>query len=491
MKRIVLFCPSHKFGGSVQPRIELPLCLLSVATPLDRAGYTVRIIDQRVESHWREEFSEELDKGPICVGITSMTGPQIRHGLEASRLAREHGGIPVVWGGIHPTLLPRQTLENDNIDIVVQGEGEESFFELVQALEGGSSLSRVRGIWYKEDGEINETEPRPPIDLNEQPPLSYHLVDISKYMVGQFGRGHLSFESSRGCRFRCSFCYNTRVHKSTWRGLTVDETIRRMKILIEEHGVREFLFSDDNFFGDKEMALGILRRIKEEKLGISISEIDTHISGTLRLTDSELGLIRDSGCKMLKIGAESGSPRVLKMIRKGLRVTDLLEFNRRLRGFGLTPFYFLMVGYPTETLEELSETVSLYLRLMEENDRAAFLLAIFTPFPGTELYDISVQHGFRVPRELEEWVALNPRTASKDAPWLSEERRKLIQMLHFATLLAQKNYFRSSFQTTNPLADLLARTYRPIARKRVENLFYKLPVEVKLAEWLRIYPRQV
>ena len=99
-------------------------------------------------------------------------------------MARRQGDVPVVWGGIHPTLLPEQTLENENIDIVVQGEGEETFFELVQALEKGDPLSKVKGIWYKENGEIRNTEPRPFVDLNELPPLSYHLVDVEKYLYG-------------------------------------------------------------------------------------------------------------------------------------------------------------------------------------------------------------------------------------------------------------------------------------------------------------------
>ena len=100
-----------------------PLCL---AAPLRRRGYEVRILDQRVEPDWRAILRQELEKRPVCVGVSSMTGPQIRHALEISRMAKAHGAAPVVWGGIHPTILPAQTLENESIDIVVQGEGERS-----------------------------------------------------------------------------------------------------------------------------------------------------------------------------------------------------------------------------------------------------------------------------------------------------------------------------------------------------------------------------
>ena len=86
---------------------------------MDRAGYEVRIIDQRLESRWRDLLLEELSRGPVCVGVTCMTGPQIRSALEASRLVKQHSSVPVIWGGIHSTLMPEQTLRHEHIDLVV------------------------------------------------------------------------------------------------------------------------------------------------------------------------------------------------------------------------------------------------------------------------------------------------------------------------------------------------------------------------------------
>ena len=489
MRSVVLFYPHQKFGGSVQPRTELPLSLLTIATPLDRAGYRVKIIDQRIDERWRTTLADEIAQKPICVGVSSMTGPQIAHGLDASRLVREQGDTPVVWGGIHPTLLPKQTLANENIDIVVQGEGEETFPELVTALEEGRPLSQVKGIWYKEDGAIKGTPSRPLVDLNKQPPLSYHLVDLKEYLVYLFGKGHLTLETSRGCPFRCSFCYNTGVYEGTWRGLTSDEAMTRIRQAVGAHDAIEgILFCDDNFFGDKERAITILRRVKEEIPGILCAKLDGHLSVLQRLSDEELRLIRESGSRMLMIGVESGSPRILEMIKKQLKIPELLRFNERLLGFDIMPLYFLMVGYPTETFEELSQTTALYLRLLRENKGAVSLVNIYTPFPGTGLFDIAVQNGLRPPEKLEDWIPWNWRNVR--GPWLSSKMKKTIRMLHFTTMLAQKNNFPRPVKKTNRLMVLLATLYYPIAKMRVKYLCCRFPLEIKLAEWLGLYPRQ-
>ncbi|MFC1485634.1 B12-binding domain-containing radical SAM protein [Candidatus Latescibacterota bacterium] len=490
MKRIVLFYPSNKLGMSVQPRIELPLSLLAIATPLDRAGYEVSIIDQRVDPLWKEHLTEEILKQPICVGISSMTGPQIKNGLEVSGLVREHGDIPIVWGGIHPTLLPGQTLEHEDIDIVVQGEGEETFFELVQVLERGTPLDTVQGIWYKEDGQIKSTGSRPRVDLNEQPPLSYHLVDMKKYLISVFGVDHISFETSRGCPFRCGYCYNTTVYKSNWLGMSTDEVVRRVKRLVEEYGIKGILFSDDNFFGNKRRAIEIIKKIKDENPGILISKIDAHSSMLSKLTDEELTLLKESGCRMLMMGIESGSPRILELMNKKMNIPDLISFNKRLINYGIMPHYFFMMGFPTETLDDISQTLSLKNRLSADNPGAVPRFNIFTPFPGTPLFDISVREGLKVPDRLEDWVSFNYRTVNENAPWLTEKRKKIIRMLHFITLLAERNNFINPYKKTRPLVSLLALMYYPIARFRMKYFIYQFLVELKVAEWLGIYPKQ-
>jgi len=490
MRRILLFNPAHKFGGPVQPRNELPLNLLTVATPLDRTGYTVRIIDQRIHLNWRDILEEELLKGLTCVGISSMTGPQIRNALEVSRLVRQHGNTPVVWGGVHPTLMPEQTLSHPDIDVVVQGEGEETFAELIRSWEEKTSLERVRGIWFKKDGNIFSTEPRPPIDLDRQLPLSYHLLDLKPYLVQINGRSHITIETSRGCNFKCRYCWDTAVYHGRWRGASAEEVLRRVQFLVREYGIGGFLFCDDNFFVDKGRALEIFRKLGAEVPGIAISKLDGHLSVLSRLTDEELDLLRAGGCQRLMMGIESGSPKILKILNKEQDLNELLRFNRRLASFGIIPHYFFMVGYPSEELEDLAQTVQLFLRLSKENPAANPRINIYTPFPATAVFDLAIEHGFVKPDRLEDWVSFNFRTVNRNASYLTRKRKRLLRVLHFSSALALRNNFIAPYKKTSWWIRLAALLYYPVARLRIRYLFDRFPVGVTLAEWFGLYPRQ-
>jgi anaerobic magnesium-protoporphyrin IX monomethyl ester cyclase len=489
VKKVVLVYPSNKFGGSVQSRVELPLGLLAVGSPLARAGYDVKIIDQRTDADWRQTLARELASGPICLGISSMTGPQIRNGVEAARMGKA-AGATVVWGGIHATLLPRQTVLHPSIDVVVDGEGEETFFELVAALESGRPFDQVRGLWWKQDGQARWSGRRPYLDLNRQEPLAYHLIKLSDYLIDVFGRGHISLETSRGCPFRCSYCYNTRVYAGTWRSLTVDEAMRRIRLLVHDHGVKGILFTDDNFFGKQKWALEILRRIVDQGLDVTVSKIDAHVSSFARLSDDELRLLARAGCKMVMMGIESGSPRILRMLNKPTRIPELLQLNRRLRGSGVRPHYFFMMGFPGETRDDLRQTLALKTQLSRDNPEAVPRFNVFTAFPGTPLYDECLKHGLQPPEQLEDWVSFNYRTVNPRAVWLSDEQKRMIRMLHFATLLAERNNFISPYKKTPAWVKLAASLYLPVARLRVSRAFHRFPLDLKLAEWLGVYPKQ-
>lgn len=489
-RKVILFYPRNVSGWQAQVRIAIPMNFLCIATVLEHAGYETKIIDQRVEPTWRSILLKELKQDPICIVISSKIGTQIRHPLEASRITKEHSNVPVVWGGAHPSLLPEQTLENEYIDIVIQGEGEETSLDLIQALESERPLSTVKGIWFKENGSIQHTTIRPYMDLNRQLPLSYSLIEPKKYLKNLFNTGHLSFFTSRGCSNPCAFCYHNIFNRKTWRPVDPDIAVQRIKDFVRIHNIRGITFSDINFFTDINRGRRILEGIIKENLNIIISKINISVSTLPKISTDDLALLERAGCRRITTGVESGSKRIQALLKKAVNVPKLLEINHNLKHSSIVPVYFFMMGIPSETKEDLLESLSLSLKLLEDNPNAVSVFNIFTPFPGTELFDLAVKHGLRVPQRLEDWISFNYRNCAKNVPWLSKEIRGIIEMLDFCNFFVGKRQYLEPYEKTNPLVVLLSNIYAPLARKRVENLFYRFPIEIKLAKLFGLYAKQ-
>jgi radical SAM superfamily enzyme YgiQ (UPF0313 family) len=488
---IVLFNPAPRSGKQVQRRVELPLSLLCPATPLDRQGYRIKIIDEFANPNWKRELLEALTQKPICFGVTCMTGPQILHALTASKLVRNlYPEVPIIWGGIHASLLPEQTLKNPYVDIVVMGEGEETFEELVKALEARTPLSRIPGIWYKENGTVHSTRERPFVNLDAQPPLSYHLINMDHYRRRLFGIDHVSFNSSRGCTFHCSFCWDPVMHKRKWRAMAPETVLEHLKRIIRDYGIRGFLFTDDHFFIDMDRAYRIIEGIVRADLNVSISKLQIRADTLCRLDKEFLQLMVRAGVKRFSVGVESGSQRVLDLIKKDCSVEEVIEANRKLIPFPVVLIYLFMMGLPTETHEEFAQSVRLAVQLTDENPRAVKTFNIYTPYPGTELYDHAVQLGLKEPQRLEDWARFNFRNIPEESEWVSPKLKRLIEAMDFPLMFLGKGHFVTPYKKTNPFVVALSRLYYPIARYRVTNLDARFPIETKLVKAMGLFGRQ-
>jgi anaerobic magnesium-protoporphyrin IX monomethyl ester cyclase len=486
---IVLFNPAPRSGWQAQRRVELPLGLLCIATGLARQGYNIRIIDGFASSSWKRELLDALKEKPLCFGVTSMTGPQILHALQGCRLVRDvHPDVPIIWGGIHSTLLPEQTLEN--VDMIVAGEGEATFEELVKALETGTPVSQVKSIWYRENGKACFTGPRPFVDYDARPPLSYDLVNMDRYRRRLFNQDHVSFTSSRGCTFNCAFCWEPAMNKRKWRSMQPETVLEHLKRLIRDYGIRGFLFTDDNFFVDMNWAHGILERIVREDLRISIAKLQVRADAICMMDRDYLQLLVKAGVKRMNLGVESGNERLLKLLKKGETTEQIIRANRILVDYPIVPLYLIMMGLPTETPEEFAQSVRLAMRLTDENPRAVKTFNIYTPYPGTELYKKCVELGLKEPKRLEDWVHFNYRNVPRNATWLAPEMKKLVQGLDLPLMFLGKGHFVNPYKKTNPVVVGLSRIYYPLAHYRVKNLDARFPIETKLIKALGLFGKQ-
>jgi len=454
---------------------------------LVRAGVRVLIIDQRVEADWRKALTDELAGHPICVGVTSTTGPQLRHALEISRIVKDHGEVPVVWGGIHATLLPEQTLERSEIDYVVQGEGERTFEELVAALERGGPVGDIAGVWRKEGGRVLHGPQRPFIDLNDEPFLEHDLVDVAKYTRTVFGVRRLSFSTSRGCSFPCAFCYSTVVHRRHYRALSPDVALEHIKAFTRRYGVRGLFPTDANFFLDLDRARAILEGVVREKLDVVFTRLHIRFDTLKRLSDDDLALFERAGVRCLALGVESGSPRIRGLLRKPIDEGELHAMNRRFRRSLIMPLYFFMMGFPTETRPELKATVDLFMKLAADNPRAYVSVNTYAPFPGTELFDLAVSEGLEPPARMEDWFSFSYRNLGAHGAWLSDSMRKTVAMLDFCAFFASERGYVTPFKQTHALAKAAARVYAPVARLRMKHLVHFAPLEIAAARKLGLY----
>lgn len=426
MSDVILFFPKTK---DIEAAILLPACLLMVASPLAASGVDVKIIDERVEENWRGILLDELKKNPLIVGFTSLTGRQLLYAMEASKLVKEASSAKVVWGGIHASLLPEQTLENDFIDAVVVGEGEETFKEFYGRLKDGRGYEDVLGLAYKKDGKIIINSPRPFINLDSLPELPYHLVPMEKYISNvSFASGksarNIFFFTSRGCPHRCGFCYNEGFNKRRWRGMSAERTFQEIKKLHDVYNVTAFDIEDDEFFTDLARVKKFCELVIQNDLKIEIFT-SCRLNYLDRMDDEYLAMIKKAGFIILSFGVETGSERMLQFVDKDITIDQVLRGVARLHKAGIGSKYYFMVGFPTETIADMCATTDL-MHKMKKISPGIRLPAwrVYAPYAGTALYALSIERGFIPPASTAEWARFEYNIVN--TPWITARMRRII-----------------------------------------------------------------
>jgi anaerobic magnesium-protoporphyrin IX monomethyl ester cyclase len=390
-------------------KVELSMSILYLATHLHRNGHKVRIIDCQIDEE-PEKSLRSLLKNTDCFGFSVMTS-QIAHALKLSDFIKGiDPHIPIVWGGIHPTIHPEQTIEDPSVDYVIRGEGEQTFVDLCRHLEGKLDESKIPGLVYKKGGRIHVNPDRPFLDLNSLSPPEWELFDMKKY-IQEFrvaGVSHgmsLPVHSGRGCSYRCAFCISAK----RWRPLTSRNILNEISVLKERYGVEHVDFIDENFFIDRRRVEEVSKTLIEKKIGISWYATcrvnyfnESHVNADL------LNLAKRAGCDMIGMGIESGSQRILDLIKKDITVDDAVRAVRECTKVGIQPVCSFMIGLPGENIEDMNMTLDLIMKIKRINPDALVIgPQIFRPYPGCELYDV-VKGTFNAPKTLRDWIRLDP-----------------------------------------------------------------------------------
>ena len=392
---VVLFYPKAEPG---KHHHEFPLSVLALAPKLLRKGYRVEIIDERVDSKPYERLSQLLPEA-VCVGISSMTGYQIENAIRLVKHVRSETAVPIVWGGWHVSLLPEESIKSEYVDIIVRGQGEETFSELVDAIDRkDTNFASIRGVTYKEGGEIFSTPDRPIIPMEELEPISFELVNTKKYYP------HFTYISSVGCPNACGFCADAVVYKRQWKALGPERMLEEIAALRKKFTwrVRSLYFIDNNFFVDIERVRRFCQGLIDRKIKMTWEALG-HPHQLARFDDDTYRLLRRSGCYRILVGAESGSQEILDYVGKRSTVDDLVQFLEKTKHVGIIPVLSMMCGFPLAPLNDLKDTVAFINEAKRINPKTKIKLFLFTPYPGSRLYHVAVENGFQPPTTLEGW----------------------------------------------------------------------------------------
>ena len=458
----------------------LPLGLLAASSHLE-PDFQITLVDQRIHRDWKKRIRQALDSGVLAMGVGVMLGRQIEYGLQVSRFVKSVSDVPVVWGGTHASLLPEQTVDNPFVDIVVKGEGERTFRELLVALRDGSSLHEVPGLCFRDGGKIQLNRDRQFLSPEDYRPLPYHILDMARYNSSASepmtaGEMKLQMETSRGCTANCSFCYNPAYSKRTWRPLSAEAVLDRIQELVDIHGANTIDFVDDAYFHDRDRAVAISRGILKRSLKIRWFVQGARLGSVMKISDEDLRLHSDAGCRVIRFGVESGSVTVLKSLNKPITPDLVLEVNTRLKNTRISPWYYFTCGAPGETREDLEASAKLLFRLMAENHLAR-VVATFcvVPMAGSALY-----HKYRdradMPRKLQDWAEVETRLYM---PWANRKQKRLAMAMFVTSLFIDK---KADSIANSWVVKIFSAMYRPIARFRMKRLFFCCMPELWLSK---------
>lgn len=372
--------------------IEPPKSLACLAAVLDKTGHKARIIDLQIPEirrNWKTIFNSEMVD---LVGVTAMT-PQVN---QAHKIAEQIKAIlpdvTIVAGGVHATLLPKQTLQEFSaFDILVIGEGEHTITELVSKMgqEGPFMHESVCGIAYRSNGEIKITSPRPRIQDMDSLPNHHDYYDFDYYLHNNTldsQDNSVSLIVSRGCPYNCKFCATRNFWETKYVNKSTNGVIEEIRYVMKRGG--EFLrFRDSTFVINKKWVHELCGKMINEKLRIRWT-----VNARVDLVDYDLFRhMKKAGLDSVYFGVESGSQRILDFYGKGVKleqVENAFEICRKLKI--KTGAYFMLGALP-ETREDMDATYKFAKKLKATN----YLVFIFMPLPGSALYDYYIEKGYK------------------------------------------------------------------------------------------------
>lgn len=479
---ILLVNPNHDTPNNI------PWGVLSVGSYLKTfKGYDVELLDATIlgETKTLEEIRRRLPETSL-VGLAcfSMDTPFVK--AAADLIKAEKPECRVIVGGPHATLCPEQTAAYENIDFAAYNEGEETTAILIETLRSPNpDFSQVPGLIYKEQGDIKKTALPPRAPFYD---ADYTLLE--KRVQASFNN-YIQVLAGRGCSFKCTFCFNGMVGQK-WLGYPMESVMEQIDVIVQEHDPKVIYFRDEDFFQDRERIHDFIRLYREKDFHFEWRANCRANWFNDRFVNEELWRdLISIGCTCLKFGFESGSPAMLKKLKKGNKIE---QYRNVLAMFKKTPLINLnvsfLIGVPEETYEDMRLTLDLCGEIIRESPNVTINgPQYFRVYPGGELYNkIIDEYDFRVPDSLEGWAEQYDSGKNKegyadealDYPWVPREHRYLARNAKFLVVLARP-FYPAFF---SPFKRALLWPFSALARLRFRMGWYRGLIDVRIARLL-------
>jgi len=375
-------------------KIYPPLGLAYIAAVLEQKGFNVKIIDAFAEQLNEKKLRKRIEKSNASlVGVSNQFTSYCENAEKVAKIAKEELDAFVVQGGIHATIATKEVLKDKNTDLVICGEGEKTFNEIAKKLCKGKSIKGIAGTAEKKGKKIVFNKPRQFIqNLDELPFPARHLLPMQIYFEKEDLRWNMRFPkativTSRGCPGRCVYCSVHTMWGRTWRAHSAKRVVDEIESLVEEYGVREIDFMDDNIALNPLRMKEICNEIIERKIDIKWKTPNG--IGHWTLNKELINLMKKSGCHRLAFGIESANSEIRKFIHKEHSLKQAEQIIRDANNAGIWTEATFILGFPYETKSQMQETIEWALK--SDLDFALFYL--LGVYPGTEIEEILKKEG--------------------------------------------------------------------------------------------------
>lgn len=470
--KVILFFPDN--GVQEMPRV--PYALLYLERAVRDLDIEIIFIDENLE---KDYFSatRPVPDNILLAGVSVMLGEQIESCVHFSKYIKSVSKAPIVWGGWYPSQLPEQVLKEEYIDMVVIGQGEMPFRNLLLSLLHNKHLSEVKGLGFKENGNILINSPGIITEPSALPEVNYTLIDIKKYYYRP--EHTFGYNITTGCPFNCGFCSTALIFKHKWIHKSIDEVIKDLlyfkNTLLD---VSQITFEDDNFFADRQFVMDLVQAFMDNHLEIKWSA-SAHASLFLKLfSEEDVETIKQSGCTGIYIGAESGDQDVLDLISKKATVADNLSFVKILTRHNILPSFSTMMFFPVNPRRDMMKTIQMIVQAHLLNPSFFSSVNYYNPCPNTPLFELASKQGFKFPENNEDLITLLKKGI--DLPWVKKKYiRMLLFLKYFYFPFSDRDYYKT-FKGKVPLKYILYYIFLQIIKLRTSLGYFRFPVEAAL-----------